>query len=232
MELTRVEKRNVSEAIISQLLNLIANGELQPGDKLPSEAELVRAFDASKYSVRSALAQLNTMGLLSTEQGRGTFVRDSSRSELLQPLLVTGAKGSKLLLTTLEFRCGMEAEGARLAAMRRTPEEVEELRQALEKMRKSFRGKRAKEYARADIRFHVVLAKMSRNSWILQSMRIVESLYLADLENTTRWVEFAAHEEIFDAVAAGDADRACARMRQHLLKAEEILQEQIREQKK
>lgn len=228
MELSKVEKKSVTQEIIAQIVERIANGDWKPGDKLPPEAELVEAFGASKYSVRSALSQLNTMGLLITEQGKGTYVRDSSQPQLLQPLLTTGMQSAHKLMTILEFRRGVEPEAARMAALRRTPEEVQELERILRKMEAASRRHDQRDYSRYDIRFHVKLAEMSGNSWFLQSMRIVESLYMADLENATKRDEFAAHEEVFDAVAAGDPERAYARMRRHLMRTAEILEEMMK----
>ena len=84
-ELKVVEKKRAYESIVQQVLDLIENGKLKRGDQLPSERELTEIFKVSRTTVREAIRTLESMRLLQSRQGNGTYVLTSNEEDLIQP---------------------------------------------------------------------------------------------------------------------------------------------------
>ena len=216
-----IKQRKLSDEVAEHLERLIREGELAEADRLPSERELMRQFGVGRPSIREALLHLSKMGLVEVRSGecarvtRPTpqFVIDSlsgpARHMMSAPGGVRDFQSARLF-----FEVGL----ARNAAQNATAQDIEDLRDALETNRQSIGD--LKLFERTDVDFHYVLAVITRNSiftaihaalaeWLLEQRRTT----LAEGEDRKA---YAAHREIFEAIAARDTDAAEAAMRRHL----------------
>ncbi|GIP30038.1 GntR family transcriptional regulator [Paenibacillus sp. J23TS9] len=160
MTLQRPTKRTLVEQIVSQLEQLIENGTWPVGERIPAEPELVKELGVSRNTIREAVHALIHAGMLRTRQGDGTYVCSSSS---LTPVLARRLERSKLS-ETLEVRSALEQEGARLAALRRTAEDIERIQSAYVDYRKAEEEGDIEAFTRVDYAFHKEIINAAHNS--------------------------------------------------------------------
>ena len=116
-------KQNTSDLVFNQLLARISEGEWVDGDRIPSENELRESLGVSRDSVREAIKRLAAMGLLRSEQGKGTFVRKIDTGFYLNMLIPTLFLSEDEGLHILQFMKAIQVESARIAAETATEED-------------------------------------------------------------------------------------------------------------
>jgi GntR family transcriptional repressor for pyruvate dehydrogenase complex len=221
--------RNLAQLVVEQLTDHIRNGELHPGDKLPTETEIMVEQGVSRSVVREAISRLQAAGLVETRHGIGTFVLPPPAVLGIDPATVTTVRD---VIALLELRIGLETEAAGLAAARRTEAQLAEVRAALAALQQAAR--RGEDAVELDQRFHLAIAEASGNEYfraILQhlganiiprarinSARLTHADPAAYMEQVGR-----EHEQLVDAIARGDAESARAAMRLHIGNSRERL---------
>jgi len=216
----------LADRVEEQLRRLIDRGEFPRDMRLPTEFELCRRFSVSRPVVRSALAKLREAGYVSSVQGSGTLVlRGPEPGGLLFPLIRTIADIEQFF----DYRIALEAEIARLAALRRTPESLDEIEATLaEPGQMLLMG--APELARdANFRFHRAVARATGNAFHVATieqlpnligMGPVEVRNFDERDPAARIARLnAEHRSILDAIRARDAARAQAEMAAHITAA-------------
>ena len=154
----------LAEQVTDQLRRRIAEGEFPVGSLIPTEAELTQELGVSRNSVREALRSLVHVGLLGARAGYGTFVRATNE---VAPTLARRLDHERAA-DVAEVRLLLEREGARLAAIRRTPQQAERLEAALA-ARTAQIGRAG--YEDADIEFHRILLEASGNELLAELYR-------------------------------------------------------------
>jgi DNA-binding FadR family transcriptional regulator len=221
--------RNLAQLVVEQLTEHIRNGELHPGDKLPTETEIMAEQGVSRSVVREAISRLQAAGLVETRHGIGTFVLPPPAVMGIDPATVTTVRD---VIALLELRIGLETEAAGLAAARRSEAQLAEVRAALAALQQAAR--RGEDTVELDQRFHLAIAEASGNEYfraILQhlganiiprarinSARLTHADPQAYMEQVGR-----EHEQLVDAIARGDAESARAAMRLHIGNSRERL---------
>jgi DNA-binding FadR family transcriptional regulator len=191
---------SLAHGVVEGIAARIRQGELKPGDRLPTEAAIVAEHGVSRSVVREAISHLQAAGLVETRHGIGTFV--------LEPQQQTA-------LAILELRMGMETEAAALAAARRTEPQLAALRAALEDMRRAQAA--GEPTVEADVRFHRILAESSANPYFVELQgQLGKLLSLRERPAGSFARMHHEHEDIVDAIARQDVDGARAAMRTHL----------------
>jgi len=196
-----------------ELERRIVSGEIAAGAKLP-EADVATMLGVSRGPVREAFSGLVRAGLVRVEKHRGVFVRQVSLEEANE---------------FYEVRAALEGLIGKLAAQRIVPEEVEQLREVVERMHMVQHSRRTDEYFALNVEFHDVLARAARNNALLANYRgVVNQLDLYRRATICRTVEnvplsTAEHGAIVDAVAARDEQRAQALLIHHVLISRERL---------
>ncbi|MGH7869012.1 MAG: FadR/GntR family transcriptional regulator, partial [Candidatus Dormibacteraceae bacterium] len=152
--------------MVKQVQDIIRDGLLQPGDKLPPERQLAEMLHVSRGSLREAILALESMGLVEPRHGEGTVVRDLSAAPLVNQLSVMLMQKRALVGELLEFRLMIEPTLAARAAVNATEEEVRQLEEILVRQKdKVDRGELAIE---EDSKFHYAIAQAARNSVVLR----------------------------------------------------------------
>ncbi len=201
----------------------ILTRELRPGDRLPIEPDLADQYGVSRSTVREALRVLTSQGLVSTWRGvqGGSFVtcpEPAQISEYLHASLGLLAESKNVGVDALlEARDILEVPAAGLAALRRTPEQLDELRATLYEPA----AETIEQRMTMSRRFHEVMLDAAANP-IVESLvgPIFRVLYerLVTRVPTNTWAIEGDHQMIFDAIAAGDPEAAQAEMQIHLQK--------------
>ena len=111
-----IKRSRVSDEVANQIKNLISDGQLKPGDRLPPERELIKQFGVSRPSLREALNALVTMGFLEIKQSKRTFVKSVASERMEDPLSFLIKTDTQKIFDLIEVRKAMEAWGATQAA--------------------------------------------------------------------------------------------------------------------
>jgi GntR family transcriptional regulator, transcriptional repressor for pyruvate dehydrogenase complex len=210
------------QRVVAGLKDKILSGELAPGTKLPSEAELLAEYAVSRTVVREAVSRLQAEGLVETFQGRGSFVLAVPEPSSFT-LESSAIRSHHDVLAMIDFRLGVESEAAALAAARITPASSGPVRDALGEF-----GRAGQEGAvEADFAFHRAVAAATGNRFyvdlldslgpmmiMLPRMRLGEEFSMTDATHVERVQR--EHDNIGAAVLAGDVETARAAMRLHL----------------
>jgi DNA-binding FadR family transcriptional regulator len=218
-----IRRRKLYEHVVERLEAAIHEGLYAPGDQLPAERELMEAYGVGRTAVREALFALQRMGLIAISSGERARVSQPSAGTMIgelsgmaRHLLAQPGGAQHFQQARLLFEVGV----ARLAAQSATPDDVTRLRAALEANHRAIGQERS--FERSDVAFHYALAEISRNP-IFTALHSGLTEWLTEQRSTSLRARgaaeaaYAAHERIFHAVAAGDADAAGQAMHDHLL---------------
>lgn len=176
MDFRPIKQKKISGEIVDQIKEFIIDGRLKPGDKLFSERELAERLQVSRPSVREALTALEMMGLVEIRPGEGTFLKTITSGDLIEPLSLSLLMGKDSYEDILEVRRILEVSCARLAAQRRTEEQLAGMEKALEQMEKDIANHVLGEAADMSFHFHVALA--TNNSLLIRLMNTIsESIH-------------------------------------------------------
>ena len=234
MEFKQIKNNKVYEQVIEQIRQLIYEGELQRGDKLPSERELKRQLGVSRASIREAFSALEMIGLIESRPGEGTFIRDSFDEEFFNPLSLILLLNDNVAEELLELRRVLEIDCVKLAAKRLTEAEIEELKGYIDNLLASSGYE--EESVKADKMFHYTIAKASGNKVLLFFMRSISEAMDFHIKNTrTKLVskeetmnDFARqHQRIFKALKNHNAEKAAEEMKNHLDYVEKLINKEI-----
>jgi GntR family transcriptional repressor for pyruvate dehydrogenase complex len=221
--------RTLTHDVVVALTDRIRHGDIRAGDKLPSEAEIMQAFGVSRGVVREALSRLQAARLVETHHGVGTFALEYRDNGFLR-VAAPPVRGVEDVLAVLELRMCLESESAALAAVRRSPAHLQEMRRAVEE----FGGHTAVagETVSPDYRFHRAIADATGNPYVADLMhqlgprviprtRVPASQLDPDQREEHLRRVHAEHEQILAAIERGDPDSARAAMRIHLVNSRE-----------
>lgn len=213
-----VKKESVRGQVFWQLRDQILRRTWPPGSKLPSENELSRTMGVSRVSIREGIQHLVSLGILETRHGEGTFVRELSGQihfNALLPLLVLDDID---ILHVLEYRRIVEKGAAALAAERATDRDLAEMEAVYGQM-VQVRDNVA-EFARADLEFHLVLAKATANPVIIKVNNVLRSILEVSMENIVSTLGMQDglhyHRLIIDAIRARDVQAAESILQEHV----------------
>jgi DNA-binding FadR family transcriptional regulator len=217
-ELAGIRRGSLCDEVIAQLREQIASGTWPVGERIPPESELVERLQVGRGTVREAIKALAHIGLLEVRQGDGTYVK--SRSEL------AGVLRRQMLNVTerhvQEVRRALEVEGARLAAQRRTEEDLAAMAAALDE--RDVHAKAAADLGRwdeswgvpwveADVRFHQAVVLASHNPMLAEmymemSAELSALLLSAAAQANHEPYLVRGHRTLLDAIRAGDEQAA------------------------
>jgi DNA-binding FadR family transcriptional regulator len=163
----RRRARSLAQDVVDALTAQIENGTLRPGDKLPTETEVMAAQGVSRTVVREAISRMQASGLIETRHGIGSFVLEPSRRRALgiDPATITTLRD---VLAVLELRISLESECASLAAQRASDADLAALRRALDAIASGAGG--GHDTAQLDFQFHLQIAQSTGNRYFVDIM--------------------------------------------------------------
>lgn len=230
-----IRPKKISEEIVEQIKELISNGELKPGSRIPSEREMANLLGVSRPSVREALMVLEAMGFVESRQGGGTFVRSLAEVSLADPLLnLVGEKSPRMLHALVEVRMGLETWAAYLAALRAEDHEIERLRELYATMEQQ--AEKGGWDPEIDTQFHYTITAATHNTLQVHVLDTIHSLFnttiqlaLTEFYKREGYIELllSHHRDILEAIADHDPERAREKMMVHLALVEEKMSEFI-----
>lgn len=220
--ITRKDNNKESlNSIIDKIRDYINYKNLEPQDKLPSERMLSEKFEASRSSVREAIQKLEFYGILKSIPQSGTFVANIGKiaiNGIIDEILRLGASDFKSLVET---RILIELKTVRLAATRRTEEDIANIKVALDAY--AAKAMAGEDAVQEDLIFHLAIAKASGNSTINNMMLIItpeilinfEKYHVCDKNENDVIDRINEHKDVFDAIVAQNPQLAKQKMKEH-----------------
>ncbi|MET7902698.1 FadR/GntR family transcriptional regulator [Streptomyces sp. NPDC005355] len=211
MALRAAGRQSLVDTVVEQLRAQLAGGEWKVGERVPTEHALAEQLQVGRNTVREAVRVLVHAGMLQSRQGEGTFVVSTTDpAEVMRGLRRAGVRD------VLELRIALEAEGARLAALRHLPADLERMRTALASQAAIENAEGQPEsgnhelYAAHDVEFHTAVVDAAHNAalsatygWLSSSVRESLVAYLGD--RAMPRIVPGDHHAVIDAIASGDA---------------------------
>lgn len=220
-----VRQERVAAAVVRQVEELILQGVLHPGERLPPERELAAMLDVSRPTLRDALAELEGRGLVCARRGAGVYVAEVLGSAFAPPLIELFATHDAALYDYLAFRRDLEGMAAERAAAQGTEGDRAVISAAFARMEAAHERGSAEEEARRDADFHMAVVEAAHNVVMLHMMRsMLELLRRGVFYNrdrlfslrATREILLEQHRAIHDAVVEGRPAAARAAAEAHL----------------
>ena len=204
MELKKPVRVSLARQVLTAMESMIRSGKWKVGDRIPAEAELARAFSVSHNTIREALQSLIHMGMLEARPGDGTYVMASDRFAVA----VSNRLKESELPQILEARLALEKEIARLAAVKRTDEDLKELENALE----DCHG-RVRQGIEDDMLFHAAVARATHNPVLSELYNVVIRHVQENLEKLLQEKQYDSgamklHDDLLAAIRNQEADEA------------------------
>lgn len=213
----RKRPRKLAQNLVNELTGRIAEGELQLGDKLPTESAIMAQQGVSRTVVREALQRLQASGLVETRHGVGTFV--IAKPGEASPRLEVAVDPVRDAVAILELRLSLETEAAGLAAERRTEAQLSAIKAAFEELQ-ACESQDSQGASKADLQFHLRIAEATGNHYFVDIMNHLGSSLVPRKRIDTQRVHHE-HEEVVAAIARQDSYAARAAMRLHLSNSRE-----------
>ena len=221
-EQPQIERKHLPDEVATRLSEAIQAGEFAVGDRLPSERLLGEQYAVSRAVVREALSQLKSEGLVTSRAGSGVYVTERNQRQAfrMQDVAIDEKESLELVM---ELLITIEVAATRLAAMRRTPEDLKRIRRALIGMEYEIVNDRLGDDE--DFAFHQAIAEAAHNVLIghlsASLMRVIHGHVSNNLENLQtspqRWEQLKSqHRAIWQAVREGQAQQAADAAREHI----------------
>jgi len=218
----RPKNQPISRQIADRIQQMVMDGELLPGDRLPSERQLADQLQVSRNMIREAAALLEERGIVSIQTGSGIYVADANPNAVTRTLSVYAQRKNVTIAQIFEVRWALEIDNARLAASNALPEQIDTLRGSIADM-ESNKDNLAK-FTETDIRFHLMLAEASQNPFFPALLDTITDL-LQEQARLATALEGAPdnaikhHRNIFAAIEQRDQEAAREAMSNHLASA-------------
>ena len=217
--LIATEIQQIQKQIIAQIKALINNKNYEPGDKLPSERMLAEKFEVTRSNIRDSIQTLEFYGLVKSIPQSGTFVADigiTALNGMIDDILNLPSPSFKELV---EARIFLELKGVKLAALRRTEDDLIHLENALAAY--SDKVIRGEDAVQEDLLFHLAIAKASGNPTLNTFMLKITPVIITNFEKyhvcdkDTAFNGIQEHKDILDAIRSMDTSEAKNAMKKH-----------------
>lgn len=218
-QLKAITRRRLYQDVVQQIQDLVRQGQLKPGDRLPSERELAERLQVSRSSLREAVRTLELQGVVVSRPGAGTFVSTDpfvSAADSVASFLVHGREDLKDIF---EMRYLLEPHIAALAAQRATSEDLARLEAMLADQEAQIN--RGETGTGGDTAFHFAMAESTHNSALVKVVTAISDILRQSRDQSLQAPgrpqrSLASHRYILEMVRRNDAQGAREAMEHHI----------------
>src|SRR5690625_592722 len=211
-KMNTIQRNTLSQQVLEHIISMLMNGQLNPGDKLPSELTLMNDFDVSRPVLREALSSLETLEIVTRRPRGGTYINEKVGSSPFRAMLALSINNIPAII---EARMTLELGLVTLAAEKITEEQLERLKETIDNIKESINN----DYGKYDKQFHSIIAH-SANNPVVEGM--IDSLLMAH-EKTDSLIPFREpeitiehHTAIYEALKNRDPVQSFQEMYKHL----------------
>jgi len=219
--LNPINRFTVPNLICERLVNLILDEGLRPGDRLPTERELMARLSVGRSSLREAVSVLSAIGVVEVSVGEGMFVGRGGSSALTMPLSWGLLMSDESAREVIEARRIIEVELSGLAAQRASEEDIAKIKEDAAQLEASQDDGSA--FVRIDLDFHLAIARAAHNQVMFHILETLQQVVRAWMNKVTREFfegnprpAFAEHAAICEAIVRRDGQQARSAMGAHL----------------
>jgi len=218
-----IKNTKVFDQVIGQIKELIRQGDLKCGDKLPSERDMCEQLRVSRTSIREALRALEMLGIIEARQGGGNYINEQFEDSFFEPLSLTFLLHGSNIDEVIKFRQMMEPQAAGEAAVRRSEEQLEEMKRLLCELKTT---ENETVSAAIDKQLHYKIIEASGNKLVAYTMYAVSALVEEYIINTrssmiknpeNKSLLYEQHDNIIHAIEKQDSAEAIKAMSEHLI---------------
>lgn len=224
-----------AEEVVTRLREMIQNGEISAGDRLPPERDLAKLLGVSRPTLRAGIRSLTTVGILQSKQGAGTFVAEAEDSPTLDTnaLRLLSALHGFTSDEMFEARLALEMSIAALAAERADSEQMAQLAEEIAGMYSAL--ERPEQYLVHDMQFHQTIAAASGNRILTALMNMVAAILFDYRSKTVKRAtdlkdSAEQHHNIYRAIREHDPEAARQAMRLHLIETQRAQRLEVTEE--
>ena len=216
------------KSIVAEIKDKIVQGEYAEDQLLPPQEEMAKSLGISRVTLREAVNQLATVGLIDVVHGVGCFVRRPNASEFFKYFSSVVVMDSESAEELLQARSIIEPSVTALAAQNATDEEIAAIHRTLTAMEEEHRQRSIQNYKVMDSEFHMLCAKSSHNQILVPLVRAIRELLPNSIYQAFWQSEHLVssamdyHRKIYEAIAAHDAEAARQYMDEHLATVREL----------
>lgn len=212
-----LDKRPLPQIITDKIIDLIESKELLPGEKLPSEQELMKELNVGRGTIREAIKSLVSRNIVEIRRGVGTFVAKNT-GVVEDPLGFSFINNKKKLVKdSMDVRLLLEPSIARWAARNATDSEILEIIELSKRIEKAILND--EDYSDLDVEFHTKIANSSRNL-VVENLIPILNMNIRSLIDVTHAVlrehTILSHKKIANAIKERDEEMAERLMREHI----------------
>lgn len=209
----------IADMVYEKLLRQIISGLYKPGERIPTENELCEEFNVSRNTLRSALNRLNTLGILETRRGDGSYVKQVGMQMYLNTFIPAMLINENSLMEIIQLRKAIEVAAARLAAERATPEDIRILEHSYHKTMEA--GENLKIYAETTVDYHYQISLASKNQIFATMMELIKYILTSKMENFLIYSRNDRHSNYYhfmllETIRNHKPDDAAYMMEQHM----------------
>jgi len=179
-----IDNNSVVDKVVKQITDAIFQGELKPGDKIPTELELIETLQVGRNSVREAIKMLLALGILEIRRGDGTYITESIQPSVLDPLIYSVILQQSSKLEILELRETLEVDILELAIDKATKEDINKLKKLLDEADKAFSNNDYQRLTEMDLEFHFVLIEIADNQLLGRITKGIMQLFFSSIKKT------------------------------------------------
>ena len=222
------EAKSKCDMVVDRILSMIVNRQYPIGSRLPAENEFCKQFGVSRITIRESFKRLEVMGVVSIQQGKGTFVKEIGLGTFMQPMFNLIDFGLFDISTIYDARQYIETGSCRLAAQNRNEEEIEKLSLMIDQMEEALKHKEFDRLSLVDSEFHIEIANISKNQILKAAVINLENISTACAikNNKSHAVMVNAqthHRALVKAIKDGDADEAQRIIVKHTIESKKCL---------
>lgn len=208
-----LKRSNVVEDIIESFKQSIIQGNLVPGQRLPSEAELVEQFGVGRGTLREAMKKLEALGVVNIQRGDGTYIVDKPSSALLTPLEFALMLEARVGVDLVELRSLIEVGYCQLAALKATENDWARI-DAAQRAYADYANSLERDvdmHTKLDLEFHFAMIDATHNPLVISVAQTVEKIFFASIRSTLTksagWeYGIEAHKSVIHAMRSGNPE--------------------------
>lgn len=207
-----VNRNTLSRQVVEQIVQLLIDGQLKPGDKLPTEMELIEELEVSRPVLREAFSALEILDIIIRKTREGTFFNNKIGTHPFSMMLALAADNIQAIT---EARMALELGLITISAEKITDEQLSKLRETIEIIASSTDN----NYGEADKEFHRIIALSANNPVVegmIDSLLVTHSKTDSLIQYRERDLTVKYHQAIYDALEAREPIQAFNRMYEHL----------------
>ncbi|MDF1506774.1 FadR/GntR family transcriptional regulator [Robertmurraya sp. DFI.2.37] len=181
-----IKKKKKFEEVLEQIKTLLITKKLKVGQKLPNEIELSDSMGISRSSLREALKVLSMIGIVESKSGEGTVVKKADPENLKNIMSLVAISRGLDTFELFEARVILEMAAVRLAAIRRSDEDLNNIQAILEELDKNYISDHEEENSQLDYLFHRSIVLASNNKMLLLLTEVISDLLGEQIRTTRR----------------------------------------------